>query len=85
MYADATLLDFVRDALWLAVVVSAPILGAGVLIGLIISIFQSVTSIQEQTLTFVPKILLMIGVAVVLMTWIAERLMAFATQMMTFV
>lgn len=85
MHADATLLDIVREALWIAVLVSAPILGAGVLIGLIISIFQSVTSIQEQTLTFVPKILVMIGVAVILMSWIVERLVAFATQMMTFV
>lgn len=85
MYADETLLDIVRQALWLAVIVSAPILGAGVLIGLIISIFQSITSIQEQTLTFVPKILVMIGVAVLLMAWIVERLVAFTGQMMTFV
>ena len=85
MYADETLLDIVRQSLWLAVIVSAPILGAGVLIGLIISIFQSITSIQEQTLTFVPKILVMIGVAVLLMAWIVERLVAFTGQMMTFV
>ena len=85
MYADDTLLDIVRQALWLAVIVSAPILGAGVLIGLIISIFQSVTSIQEQTLTFVPKILVMIGVSILLMAWIVERLVAFTSQMMTFV
>lgn len=85
MYADETLLDIVRQALWLAVIVSAPILGAGVLIGLIISIFQSITSIQEQTLTFVPKILVMIGVAVLLMAWIVERLVVFTGQMMTFV
>jgi flagellar biosynthetic protein FliQ len=85
MYADETLLDIVRQALWLAVIVSAPILGAGVLIGLIISIFQSITSIQEQTLTFVPKILVMIGVAVLLMAWIVDRLVAFTGQMMTFV
>lgn len=85
MYADESLLDIVRQALWLSVIVSAPILGAGVLIGLIISIFQSVTSIQEQTLTFVPKILVMIGVAILLMAWIVERLVAFTSQMMTFV
>lgn len=85
MYADETLLDIVRQALWLAVVISAPILGAGVLIGLTISIFQSVTSIQEQTLTFVPKILVMIGVSILLMAWIVERLVAFTSRMMTFV
>jgi len=85
MYADETLLEIVRQALWLAVVISAPILGAGVLIGLTISIFQSVTSIQEQTLTFVPKILVMIGVSILLMAWIVERLVDFTSRMMTFV
>ena len=50
-----------------------PILGSGLLIGLIISLFQAVTQIQEQTLTFVPKIVVMILVAVVLLGWIAAR------------
>jgi len=82
---DGSLLDIVREALWLSMIVSAPILLSGVVIGLIISILQSVTSIQEQTLTFVPKILVMVAVTVFLMSWIVEQLVAFTTHMMTFV
>lgn len=85
MTTDGSLLDIVREALWLSMIVSAPILLSGVVIGLIISILQSVTSIQEQTLTFVPKILVMVAVTVFLMSWIVEQLVAFTTHMMTFV
>ena len=56
-----------------------PILAAGLLIGLIISIVHAVTQIQEQTLTFVPKIVVMILVAILLLGWIVMRLGAFAT------
>lgn len=74
----------VRDTLIEAIRIAMPILMAGVVIGLIISIVQSVTSIQDQTLTFVPKILVMIGVAVVLLPWIVARLMEFATELFMF-
>lgn len=62
------------DALFLIIKVSAPILLVSLIVGLIISIFQTVTSIQEQTLTFVPKIL---GVFVALMicgSWMMNNL-----------
>ncbi|MEC9374629.1 MAG: flagellar biosynthetic protein FliQ [Planctomycetota bacterium] len=81
MHLDPDLIDIVRQALILALKIAAPILGAGVAIGLIVSIFQSVTSIQEQTLTFVPKIFGMIIVAVLLITWIATRIAEFAVEM----
>ena len=50
-------MDIAREALYLVIKVSAPLLLISLVIGLIISIFQTVTSIQEQTLTFVPKII----------------------------
>lgn len=81
MYLDESLLDVARQALILALRIAAPILGAGVAIGLTISILQSVTSIQEQTLTFVPKIFGMIIVAVLLISWIAHRIATFAIEM----
>ncbi len=74
-------LDLVRDALVLSLVLSAPILVVGLLVGLVISIFQAVTQIQDQTLTFVPKIASMIIVAVVLLGWLSIRLMEFAAAM----
>ncbi len=73
--------DVARDALWQALIIAVPILGAGLLIGLMISLFQAVTQIQEQTLTFVPKIVVMILVAIVLLGWIAVRMTEFATEM----
>lgn len=85
MYGGQDLLDLVSQAFILAIVIATPILGAGVAIGLVISVIQSITSIQEQTLTFVPKILVMIVVAIALMSWIAERLITFTAQMLTFV
>jgi flagellar biosynthetic protein FliQ len=58
-----------------------PILGAGLIVGLLISLFQAVTQIQEQTLTFVPKIIAMILVAVILLGWISIRMSEFAVEM----
>ncbi len=73
--------DVAREALWQSLIIAVPILGAGLLIGLMVSLFQAVTQIQEQTLTFVPKIIVMILVAIVLLGWIAARMTEFATEM----
>jgi flagellar biosynthetic protein FliQ len=63
-------------------IVSAPIMGIGMLVGLVISLFQSMTQLQEQTLSFVPKIVAMVGVAIVLIPWLADRLIAYAQEML---
>ncbi len=80
MHYDESTLDLVRAALVITLKVSAPILLAGVLVGLIISVVQAVTQIQEQTLTLVPKIFVMIVVALVLLPWIVMRLVEFAAD-----
>ncbi|MBN4052655.1 flagellar biosynthetic protein FliQ [Roseiflexus sp. AH-315-K22] len=80
---DATIF-LVRDTLIEAIRIAMPILMAGVMIGLLISIIQSVTSIQDQTLTFVPKILVMVGVAAILLPWIVRRLVDFASELFMF-
>ncbi len=77
---DATV-DLVRESLLVALKISAPVLTAGILIGLAISILQSITQIQEQTLTIVPKIFAMTTVAIALLPWIASRLVDFASWM----
>ncbi|MBY0263398.1 MAG: flagellar biosynthesis protein FliQ [Phycisphaerales bacterium] len=81
-YDEATV-DLVRQALLITLKISAPILIAGIAVGLIIAIFQAVTSIQEQTLTFVPKLLAMLVVAVLLIPWIVTRLLEFSVSMFT--
>lgn len=83
MYYDDNIIDLVREMLLITLKIAAPILLAGVAVGLIISLFQSITSIQEQTLTFVPKIAAMLLVAVVLLPWIVQRLVEFAVEMLT--
>ncbi len=75
--------DVARLALIQALIIAVPILGAGLVVGLLISLFQAVTQIQEQTLSFVPKIIVMILVAVVLLSWISIRMANFAVEMFT--
>lgn len=81
-YDEATL-ALVRDALFITLKIAGPILAAGVLVGLGISILQSVTSIHDQSLTFVPKILAMIVLAVLLLPWIAHRLVEYTIDLFT--
>jgi flagellar biosynthesis protein FliQ len=73
--------DLIRHTLILALIIAAPMLIIGMVVGIIISLFQAVTQIQEQTLTFVPKIAAMIAAAVVLMPWIGQRLLDYAAAM----
>lgn len=81
MPIDDTTLDLVKQTLFIMMKIAFPILAAGVLIGLVISIFQSVTSIQEQTLALVPKIFVMIAVTIALLPWIVARLAEFSIEM----
>ena len=64
-----------------AVAVATPILLTAMIIGLAVSLFQSVTSIQEQTLAFVPKALGIIALMIVLMPWMLRTLIEFTTAM----
>ena len=77
--AEAT--DLIQHSLILALMVSAPMLCIGLIVGVLVSLFQAVTQIQEQTLTFIPKITAMVAAAILLMPWIGQRLLAYATIM----
>jgi flagellar biosynthetic protein FliQ len=78
---DTENLALVREALMLTLLVSAPILGAGLIVGLVISLLQAVTQVQEQTLAFVPKIVAMVLVAILLLGWIGGQISVFAERM----
>ena len=69
--------DTMREGLWLAVAISTPILLAALVTGLVIGLFQALTSVQEMTLTFVPKLAVMLGVFWVTMGFMTERLTDF--------
>ncbi|MHC4908346.1 MAG: flagellar biosynthesis protein FliQ [Planctomycetota bacterium] len=75
-------IEVVREALMQALIIAAPILGAGLIVGLFISLFQAVTQIQEQTLTFVPKIVVMLVVAILLLGWITMRMTDYTVEML---
>ncbi len=70
--------DLVRTTLLLALIVSAPMLLIGLAVGIIVSLFQAVTQIQEQTLSFIPKIVAMVCAAIVLMPWMTHRLIEYS-------
>lgn len=74
-------IETVRETLMLMLLLSAPVLGAALIIGLAISIFQAVTQIQDQTLSFVPKIIVMGIVAIIATPWIATSVVQFAERM----
>lgn len=82
MSYDESAIQLARDMLWITLKIAAPILAAGVLVGLVVSIFQSVTSIQDQTITFVPKIIIMVVVTAVLLPWIAAKLVEYAGELL---
>jgi flagellar biosynthetic protein FliQ len=73
--------EILKNLMFQAVTIAAPILLTGMTIGLMISLFQSVTSIQEQTLTFVPKALGIVGLLVLLMPWMLRTVIEFTTAM----
>jgi flagellar biosynthesis protein FliQ len=77
----ATATDLVRRALMIALVISAPMLLIGLIVGIVVSLFQAVTQIQEQTLTFIPKITAMIAAAILLMPWIGQQLLDYTRAM----
>ncbi|WP_144394460.1 flagellar biosynthetic protein FliQ [Pleionea sediminis] len=66
-----------------AVMIAAPILGASLVVGLIVSVFQVVTQIQEMTLTFVPKLIAAVAVLIMLGHWMLSQWRVFATELIT--
>lgn len=70
--------DLVREAIFQTLLLSAPILLAGLIIGLVISILQTITQIQEQTLTYVPKIAGMLLIGMALLPWIFNVMLDYA-------
>ena len=74
------LYDVLRQGLWVAVVISAPLLAVALVAGVVIGLFQALTSIQEMTLTFVPKVGAMILVFWVSMSFMTATLVSFFTD-----
>ena len=81
MITQDAVLDIAREAIYTIIIVSMPLLLVSLIIGLIISIFQTVTSIQEQTLTFVPKILAIFLMIILTGSWMLTVLTEFINNL----
>lgn len=77
MMTDTLIYDQMRAALWIAVQISAPLLTVALIAGVVIGLLQALTSVQEATLTFVPKVALMLAVYWVAMGFMTARLVDF--------
>ncbi len=71
-----------RETVTITLIMIAPLIGTALVIGLIIGIFQAVTSIQEQTLTFLPKLLAVFGVFALALPWLLHKLTSFTTLLL---
>lgn len=71
-------IDLVRHALWMALILSSPILAAGLAVALLAGLLQALTQIQDQTLSFVPKIVVMGATLALLLPWLIARLVEYS-------
>ena len=81
MITEEQIMDISRDAIYTIILTAAPLLIVSLCVGLIISIFQTVTSIQEQTLTFVPKILAVFAVMLLIGSWMLDKMSGYMVKL----
>ncbi|WML35432.1 flagellar biosynthesis protein FliQ [Clostridium sp. OS1-26] len=83
--SENMVIGIIKDAIQTGLMVAAPILLVSIIVGLIISIFQATTQIQEQTLTFVPKIIAGALVGLLTGSWMLHQLVNFTTRIFTYI
>jgi flagellar biosynthetic protein FliQ len=76
-----TVVSLATQAMKLAIEVAGPMMLVGLVVGLVVSIFQAVTSIQEQSLTFIPKIVALAALIVILGPWMLDQLVTYAQNL----
>ena len=74
-------IDLGREALWTMLLIGSPVLVAGLIVGLAIGLFQALTQIQEQTVAFVPKIIVMLLVLSVSLPWLIAQMLQYTTDL----
>ncbi|MGI6369189.1 MAG: flagellar biosynthesis protein FliQ [Ignavibacteria bacterium] len=82
---EQLVMQIVRDAFYYILLIVGPLLLASLIVGLLISIFQAATSISEQTLTFVPKLIVVLLLVVLLLPYLITTLKTFTIQMFTMI
>lgn len=79
--SDNIVIDIAREAIFLIIKVAAPVLIVSLVVGLVVSILQTVTSIQEQTLTFVPKLIAILLVTLLFGNWMLTSIKEFMQEL----
>jgi len=79
--AVQAVIDMGRQAIWMTLLVSSPLLMAGLVVGLVMGLLQALTQIQEQTVAFVPKLVAMILALSLTLPWIISQLMQYTTEL----
>lgn len=82
---DTLFLTVIQNVFILILLLATPILGVSMIVGLMISIFQSVTQIQEATLTFVPKIIICILALIILMPWMLNTFITRVNELYSYI
>ena len=80
---QSQIMEIGSQAMWVTLQIAMPILGVSLVVGLLVSIFQAVTQLQEPTLTFIPKILAVVVVIVVAGPWMMNTMLAFTLDLWT--
>ena len=75
------LIDLGRQAIWIGLLIGAPVLLTGMLVGLVIGLLQALTQIQEQTVAFVPKIIAMAVVLALTLPWVITRMVEYSSDL----
>jgi flagellar biosynthetic protein FliQ len=79
--SGAEVLDVARDGIWVMVLVAAPMMAVGLLVGIVIALFQALTQIQEQTLVFVPKIIAIFLVMLIALPFMGATMSNYMTRL----
>ena len=79
---DTGVLELAQRAVAIALMICGPVLGLGLLVGLIVSVFQAATQIQEMTLTFVPKMIAVGAALVIFGPWMLKSMVVFTTKLL---
>ena len=78
---NSYVIDLAHQAVKVSLLLSAPMLGGAVIIGILVSLFQAVTQINEQTLSFIPKMLIIIGAIIAFSPFMMDTMVGFTKQM----
>mgnify|MGYP001564175885 FL=1 len=80
---EELIIEVLKEVFWTTFLVLLPVLGVALIVGIFVSVFQAATSIQEMTLTFVPKLIAAALVIIIMLPWMIDKMVAITIKMFT--